>query len=203
MAEVSVSVRIPGPFHCSFLFLAFVIALVVDAIDYQQGPARPRRIAHAALVGLLCMQIPITAHYWMQDFVFAFSGAEPTAKWLEASGLATRPLIIVADTAAPTILALDHIQSAYYPACRCRGSFVVFRAGREERRQVTATEIKAIRDQSGVTPVVLSYFEIPSAILQETGLKLAYTSPKGAFWQYENLHAYAESNLPIAFNGVR
>lgn len=37
MAEVSVSVHIPGPFHCSFLFLAFVIALAVDAIDYEEA----------------------------------------------------------------------------------------------------------------------------------------------------------------------
>ena len=200
------TVHVPGPFHSSFLVLAFVIALCFDGADQEQRPWLGTAAARTVLTVLLAMQLPITAHYWLEEFFLPFSGAKATADWLVTAGLQHRPLIIAADIAAPSILAYDNIPAAYFPTCHCRGSFTVYRAGRDDKNQVSSSEIESIRRQFGVAPVILSYYEVPEETLTTAKMKLAYTSPKGAFWQFEDLHVYiandsADSGTVLAKNG--
>jgi len=59
---------------------------------------------------------------------------------------------------------------------------------------------------SEASSVILSYYEVPEETLTTAKMKLAYTSPKGAFWQFEDLHVYiandsADSGTVLAKNG--
>jgi len=143
---------------------------------------------------LLAMQIPISVHYSVEECLFPFSGAKATAEWLKNSGFASRPLVIEPDTAAPAIIAFTGVQSAYFPACHCRGSFVVFRRGREEYRQVTVEELRDLRLQSATSPVVVSHQQLPSESLKLMGIRLLYTSPHGMFWPFEDVFVYGDNS---------
>jgi hypothetical protein len=110
-------------------------------------------------------------------------------------------LVIEPDTAAPAIIAFTGVQSAYFPACRCRGSFVVFRRGREEYRQVTVVELRDLRQQSAASPIVVSHQHLPGESLKQMGIQLLYTSPHGMFWPFEDLFVYGESSSSLGRSG--
>jgi hypothetical protein len=201
MAGVWATVHIPGPFHSSFLFVAYVIALLANMPREGERPWLPSRYAQPLLLLLLAMQIPISVHYSVEECLFPFSGAKATAEWLKNSGLLSRPLVIEPDTAAPAIIAFTGVQSAYFPACRCRGSFVVFRRGREEYRQVTVGELRDLRQESAASPVVVSHQQLPRESLKQMGIQLLYTSPHGMFWPFEDLFVYGERSSSLGRSG--
>jgi hypothetical protein len=116
MALVWATVHIPGAFHSSFLFLAYVIALLADTQCEGEHPWLPSQFARPVLLVLLGMQIPITVQYSVEESLYPFSGAKATAEWLKDTGLASRPLVIEPDSAAPAILAFTGVRSAYFPA---------------------------------------------------------------------------------------
>jgi len=197
MAVVWATVHIPGPFHSSFLFVAYVIALLANTPREGERPWLPSRYVRPVLFLLLAMQIPISVHYSVEECLFPFSGAKATAEWLKSSGFASRPLVIEPDTAAPAIIAYTGVQSAYFPASHCHGSFVVFRRGREEYRQVTVEELRNLRQQSAASPVVVSHQQLPSESLKLMGIQLLYTSPHGMFWPFEDVFVYGDNSSSL------
>ena len=195
MALVWATVHIPGAFHSSFLFLAYVIALLADTQCEGEHPWLPSQFARPVLLVLLGMQIPITVQYSVEESLYPFSGAKATAEWLKDTGLASRPLVIEPDSAAPAILAFTGVRSAYFPTCHCTGSFVVFRRGRDEHRLVTVEEFRDLRQEAGASPVVISHQQLSVESRRQMGIQLLYTSPHGEFWPDEDLYVYGDNNF--------
>jgi hypothetical protein len=117
MVGVWATVHIPGPFHSSFLFVDYVIALLANMPREGERPWLPSRYARPLLFLLLAMQIPISMHYSVEECLFPFSGAKATAEWLKNSGLLSRPLVIEPDTAAPAIIAFTGVESVGLLSC--------------------------------------------------------------------------------------
>jgi hypothetical protein len=198
MAAVWATVHAPSPHHTSILFVVLLIALMLNVPGKGERPWLPFRYAQPVLVVLLAMQMAMSIEYSVLAWFHPFSGAEATAEWLEHAGLTERPLVVEPDYAASVVLARTGVRSAYFPTCRCQGQFVVFRQGRDDTRQVTVEEIEAIKRESGMTPVVLSHWQLSVDNLRQMGLRPLYRSPHGFFWPYEDLYVYGDKSLPKA-----
>jgi len=189
-AAVCATVHLPMPLHATLLFVGYVIALMMNQPDGRDRPWLRPQLSQLVLVILLSMQMLACVQAIVEECLYPFSGAKPTAEWLERTGLTKRPLVINPDLAAPAILAYTGIESAYFPTCRCQGSFVAFRRGRDLSAEVTLNELQALHREFGAAPVVISYWKLGQDSLQRLGLRLVYVSPNGWFWRNENLFVY-------------
>lgn len=189
-ATVWATVHVVSPLHTSFLFVGYVIALMMDSPDQRGRSWMPAEYTSLTLLILLGIQVSICLHASVEECLYPFSGSESTAKWLESEKLTQRPLAIEPDLAAPAILGYNGIRSAYLPTCRCRGSFVVFRKGRDTHRQITIEELRALHRDFDSPPVVISAWKISGDSLQRLRLKLLYESPQGWLWDDENVFVY-------------
>jgi hypothetical protein len=189
-ASVWATVHIPTAFHVCFLFVGYVIALMMDAPHSEDQRCGVSRYARPALFSFLGMQVLICLVWCLLEIRAPFSAGKPAATWLNDAGLSRRPLIIQPDVAGPAILANAGIKSAYYPACRCRGSFVVFRKGRDLFRRVELEEVQAIQREYGTRPVVVSEWRLSQEETQRLGLQLIFRSPGGWFWADEDVFVY-------------
>jgi hypothetical protein len=196
MAAMFATVRTPSSHHVSTLVAAILIALMLNGPVLGERSWLPQSLAQPLLLILLAMQMIMTLEYSVLEWFHPFSSADATAAWLEKSGLSKRPLIVEPDYAASVLLARTGVKSAYFPSCRCQGPFVVFNKDRDDTRQVTPGEIQAIKREFGSAPVVLSHWALSDLSLKQMGLRLLYTSPKGMFWQYEDLYVYGDSPAP-------
>ena len=95
-----------------------------------------------------------------------------TISWLRQSGLDKNPpMVIMPDLIGPEMLGYLERPTAYYPACRCVGSFVVFRTGRDKNRVVTVNELDDISRASRLPVIVISGSELPAETLRSLGLQ--------------------------------
>ena len=189
-AAVIVTVHIPNQTHCSFLVVAYVIALNSGMGDAGDHSWLPSFAAQPMLLIILAMQISVCLVYCAEEWQKPFSGTKATAIWLENAGLSHRPLVIQPEIAAPALIGYLGIKSAYLPSCSCNHSYVIYRQGWDRERQVTRTEMNALQSLFGVSPVLISQWRLGSADLQNLGLQLLYTSPHGWAWDNENVYVY-------------
>jgi hypothetical protein len=189
-AAVWATVHVPMPLHATLLFVGYVIALMMNQPDGRDRPWLRPQLAQLVLVILLGVQTLACVQTIVEECLYPFSGAKATAEWLARTRLTRRPLVVNPDISAPAILAYTSIESAYFPTCRCRGSFVIFRRGRDLSAEVTLQELQALHRQFGAAPIVISYWKLGEDGLQRLGLHLVYVSPNGWFWRNENLFVY-------------
>jgi len=169
----------PSFLHASFVFISYVIALLlVDAREWSEfRKAKPLR--EQVLHILLGFQVLVGFTWFTVDMRNLTSAGKLTAAWIADSGLAQRPLVIEPDLIGPSILAHSGIASAYYPACRCEGSFVVFREDRDALRQINREEIETLRVRHNAYPILIVSQLLPKPECESLGLKLLYRSPHG------------------------
>jgi hypothetical protein len=184
------TVHIPAGVHVSFLFVGYVIALMMALPENRNQSGKTRKFARSVPIILLGVQVVMCTARCLKERDFPFSGGKSTAMWLKGAGLADRPLVIQPDLAGPAILAYAGIESAYYPACLCRGSFVVFRQGRDVLRHVGLEELQAIQKEFGSAPVVISKWKLAQEETRRLGLRLEYESPGGWSWVEEDVFVY-------------
>ena len=189
-AATWLTVHIAGPFHVSMLFVGYIIALMMKPADGQhsQGSA-PKASRNMLYIGL-GMQVLICFIWCIQEACYPYSGGEPTAIWLKGRGFDRRPLVIQPDLAGPAILASAGIESAYYPACHCQGSFLVYRKSRDVLRRVSREELQEIERESGSAPIVISQWKLDAEEMRRLGLRLEFKAPDGWFWVGENVFVY-------------
>ena len=181
---VLATVHIPLRSHCIFLNFNFMIALMFDSREGRGRSWMPAYAAQPVLMVLLSMQVSTCFYYCAAECINPFSTAHSTALWIEDNGLANRPLVVQPEVAAPAVLAYANIGSAYFPNCRCRGSFLVYRAGWEDRRLVTLEELQALQRQFGSPPLVISQWEIAKESLPRLGLQALYVSRRKDLFVY-------------------
>lgn len=200
--EVWATVHIPLLSHSSFLMVSYAIALMFTSHESSGQSWLPSHYAQPLLLVLLSFQVSTCAFFCFQEWVSPFSGGEATSKFLERTGLVNRPLVIQPQMAGPAILGYTGMNSAYYPSCRCDGSFAVYRKGQEIYRQVTLAELRTIQRNSGEAPVVLSDVKLSEDDRTALGLHLAFTAPKSWAIYTEDVFVYeaggTSSNVPEA-----
>lgn len=192
---MAVTVRQPQIHHLGFIFAAFVLALLIDAYTAPNINSRPwlsRRVAFAVVLAILGLQTLKAASASWSEWNVPSSMAKATSSWLKQSGLGKNPLVMERTYENVTLLAYMERGSAYYPACRCMGSFVVWRAGRDKDRVVTEDELENLSRSSRLPVVVVSGTELPPETLQSLRLQelRAFSRANvsgGSFYVYQRL----------------
>ncbi len=202
MAAAWFAVHVPTAFHATFIAVIFVIALFLNSAQPAERAWLPQRFAAPVLVIILSIQMVACGFIVLVGVLQPFSAAKATAQWLKSAGLASRPLVIQPDSSGPAILAYANIASAYFPSCRCMGSFVVLNGDRIRDREVTLEEMQALAHEFGAAPVVISRWQLQEQALRRLQLRLVYVSPHGWGTSGENVFVYDSSN-PIATEASR
>ena len=190
MVTIWTTVHIPSAFHVCFLFVAYVIALMMEAPQQKDERWVASSYARPVLFTFLGMQALISLVWCLAEIRAPFSGGKATAMWVKNAGLGACPLIIQPDISGPAILAQAALKSAYYPACHCRGSFIAFRQGRDVYRRVEMEELQTIQRECRTRPVVISEWKLAQEETRRLGLQLKFKSPSGWFWRDEDVFVY-------------
>jgi hypothetical protein len=177
ITAVWATVRVPSALHTSLLFIAFVVSLTMTSPGVTTRTFLSAR--HTKPILLLILGIQVLACFILStvDAAWPISETKAAADWIKTAGLSTRPLVIEPDFAAPPILAYTGIDSAYFPACRCRGSFIVFRKTREVERRITSGELDELHHQYGSPPIVITKWPLIDADRKQLGLRLLHVTP--------------------------
>lgn len=183
------TVHRPTGFHQTFLFVSYVIALTLRSEDDSDRLIVPRRISQLLLVFLLASEMLLCLDLTKRERSTSFSASSSIAEWIGRNGLSNHPLVFTPDTNAPAVLGYLGAESAYLPSCRCSGSFVVFRKGRDPYLQVHAKELDALQSEYGSYPVLVSLFPLSSDDLRSLKLNLAYRPSKRS-WGGEDAMVY-------------
>jgi len=159
LPAMAVIIHLPARRHYGFLFGCLLIALMIDAYAAPSVVRRswlPPRTAALALGSLLALQVLASTAFAAVDLVGPYSEAKQTAAWLRLAKYDRNPMVIEPDEIGDPLLGYMQRASAYYPACRCYGSFVVGRTSRDVNRGVTLPELKAVRGSSSLPVVLIS-----------------------------------------------
>jgi hypothetical protein len=169
----------PSFLHASFVFVTYIVSLIlVDPEEWSEF--RNRNPQREQLLQILLVVQVLTGLMWFSvDLTHLTSAGKFTAAYITESGLANRPLVVEPDLIGPAILAQARIPSAYYPACRCEGSFIKFRNDRDAVRHVTRQEIETLRSRYNSDPILIVSRLLPDPDREGLGLRLLYASPHG------------------------
>ena len=189
-AAVVATVRIPLETHASQIVVGYVVALMINRPEDYVGSWFPPYAAQPILLAILSIQVSLCLQYSVKEWFSLFSAGKSTAQWLKAAGLTTRPLVIEPEIAAPTILAYTGISSAYVPGCKCNRTFLLYRVGWDSERQVSPEELQALTSKFGLSPVVISGWELTERDLHHLRLQLLYEPPRAWAYQNENVFVY-------------
>ncbi len=198
IALIAVTIGRPFVHHLGFIFASLVIALLLDNMHGTAGHSRPRwlsnRLASAALLVLLVIQVLCAADASQLDWRRPYSGSKGVSTWLKAHHLNRNPLVLEPSEITTGILAYLERPNAYYPSCRCFGSYEVRNTSRQPDRMATASELKMVRGNSPLPVILISNERLEPAYAGSLGLVEIYASPKDvildweAFFVYEQLH---------------
>ena len=134
----------PVLWHYGLFFVTFILASLVDTVPLAERTSRPRllrAVSIAAVFAILGLQTVSTVTQSRNDWNGAYSYAKQTSYWLMQSGLDKEPMVIMPYSYGAAMIGYMQRPSAYYPACRCVGSFFVYRAGVDAMRVVTEDEL--------------------------------------------------------------
>lgn len=198
IAVIAFTVGWPSVYHLGFIFAAYVIALMLDYHVDSCAGCRPRwlsrKITSAAVFLLLLPQPLCTADAAALDWMRPFSGAKEASQWLEANHLDRNPLVLQPSEFTTGIVAYLERPNAYYPSCRCYGSYELRNTVRQSYRLATPDELKMARGDSPLPVVLISNEPLNAAHAGELGLVEVYSTAQNSeesdeiFYIYEQTH---------------
>jgi len=198
IALIAVTIGRPYVHNLGFIFASLVIALMLDGLHGAARNSPPQwlsnRLASAALVVLFVIQVLCAADASQLDWRRPYSGSKGVSTWLKAHHLNRNPLVLEPSEITTGILAYLERPNAYYPSCRCFGSYEVRNTSRQPDRMATASEMKMVRGNSPLPVILISNERLEPAYAGSLGLVEIYASPKDvildweAFFVYEQLH---------------
>jgi hypothetical protein len=181
----------PALWHFGLFFVTFILALLMDAYTSTEKTSRawlPRPVASAVVLGILGLQTERAVTASRDDWNGPYSYSKQASSWLMQSGLNKNSLVVMPYTYGAPLLGYMQRPSAYYPACRCVGSFRVYREG-ELKRVVTGNELENLSRSSHLPVVVVSGWELSSEVLQSLRLRELRTF-SGSHEAKENYYIY-------------
>ena len=200
IALMAVTVGRPFVHHLGFFYATLVIALMLDAPHGAVSNIPPRwlsnRLASVALLGLLLIQVLCAADVAQLDWRRPYSGAKGVSIWLKAHHLNRNPLVLEPSDETTGIVAYLERPNAYYPSCRCFGSYEVRNISRQPGRMATASGLKMVRGDSPLPVILISNYRLEPADASELGLVRIYASPKDVIRHYERFFVYEQLHPP-------
>jgi len=186
IVEMAVTVRVPSVYHFGFIFTAFVISLQIDAAapgKPQSCPGFPPRITTGLLYAFLGTQTLAMLCMSALDLVRPYSGAKEVASWLERNHLDKNPLVLQSSDFTTAIVGYLERPSAYYPSCRCFGSYEMRNNRRDPLRMATLNDFKKARGNSPLPVILIANNLMLPAKPQSLGLvEIHTTPPKELMW---------------------
>jgi hypothetical protein len=183
---MGVTVHRPQIHHLGLIFVAFILALLIDAYAAPSGISRPWLPNSASLTVIL---VVLSLQTWKAATLswFEWSLKNPADQaaisWLSQSRLDKNPLIVMTpDLSGTELIGYLERSTVYYPACRCVGSFIVFRAGRDMDRVVTVDELDGISRTSQLPVIIISGSELPTETLRSLGMREIRAFSKRSAW---------------------
>ena len=192
---MALTVGRPDVYQFGLVFSAFIIGLLLDAYTSpgEAGlPWMPRKMAVLVIYGLLSAQVLCAAEVSVLDWMRPYSCAEETALWLKKNHLSQNPLVLQPSELTTAILGYLERPSAYYPSCRCFGSYEVRDASRRIHRMANAEDLKIARGRSPLPVILISNQELKPAYCRSLGLAEIYTSPGNPYQHDEDFHVYEQ-----------
>jgi len=197
IVEIAVTVGWPEVYHLGFIFLSLLIALLIDAYDAPAGPLRPasKRIRSLLLVALLLPQFLCAVDLSALDFMRPYSDAREVSHWLRSKHLDQNPMVLEPSEFTTGLVGYLERPSAYYPSCRCFGSYEIRNNKRRLRRMATAEDLKIARGKSPLPVILVSNRPLQPAELRSLELKEIYVASQNAldtdsiFFVYEQTKA--------------
>lgn len=165
----------PRMHHLGFIYLALLIALLVDAHARLQGSAKLPLLVWTGRKALyLFLTLVMLAGAWSfaASLRRPFSEGRETADWLKQSGYSGYPLVAERDSVSTSLLAHLHNDKAYHPECGCFESFILYNTGRKEGRIVTPEELDRISSAAREPVVVALTFRPDPGTVDNLGLHL-------------------------------
>jgi hypothetical protein len=179
----AITVHTPFIHHLGILFAVFMFALIIDAYTGSEPASKawlPRRMAAAVVFTLLGMQIFTAAYATIWYSIIPYSEGKDASDWLKQQGLDKNPLVFEPDAGGAAVLGYLERPLAYYPACHCFGSFTVYKAGRDEFREVSESELENLEHSSSLPVIVLSGSLLNGETASRLRLQLvkSFTAPR-------------------------
>jgi hypothetical protein len=169
------TVHRPLAHHLGLIFTAFLLGLLVDAYTTPGRTSRPwlpKPVSLALVLVILCLQTVKAATKSWSDWNLQNPAEKEMLSWLRQSGLDNNPLVVMMpDLSGPELLGNLRRPSVYYPACKCVGSFVVFKTGRDIDRMVTVDELDDISRASRLPVIVISGSELTAETRKDLRLQ--------------------------------
>jgi hypothetical protein len=194
------TVHRPEIHHLGLIFAAFLIGLLVDAYTVPvriSRPWLPKPVSLGVILVILGMQTAKAATKSWFEWSLNNPADKETISWLRQSGLDMNPMVVMKpDLSGTELLGYLERPSAYYPACRCMGSFIVFRAGRDIDRIVTAGELDDISRASQLPVIVISGSELSAQTCISLRLQELRAFRKPSAW-WDTFYVYQRlGNVP-------
>lgn len=198
IAAMALTVGTPSVYHLGYIFAALVIALMLDGrVDSSAGP-RPRwlsgRVTSIAIFLLLLMQIFCTADASALDWMRPFSDAKEASQWLKANHLGRNPLVLQPSESTTAIVAYLERHNAYYPSCRCFGSYEVRDTARQEGRIATPEELRMVRGDSPLPVILISNAPLKPDYASSLGLVEVYATAQNSEMSNEVFYIYEQTH---------
>lgn len=189
-AAVILTVRRPLLTHASLLAIIYIIALLIRRPEDDRGAILGEYAAQPLVVTLVSVQVFGCLQLCFKEVTGPFSSGKAVAEWIESHGLAEHPLVSQPELAAPVVMAYTGAPTVYFPGCRCSRPYVLYRRGWQSTRSVSLEELKALKNATGLDPVLLSGWTLDQKDQKEFGLRLAFKSPEGWAWDNETVNVY-------------
>jgi len=190
------TVRRPLLTHATLLTVIYIIALFIRRQEDGVGSSLPSYAAQPLLITVLSMQVFGCSQFYLKEITGPFSSGKAVAEWIESAGLVQHPLISQPELAAPAVMAYTGAASVYFPGCQCSRPYILYSRGWQSERSVTPEEFNALRNSTGLAPVLLSGWLLNEMELKKMGLRLAFSAPQGWAWDNETVNIYVADALP-------
>jgi hypothetical protein len=190
------TVRRPLLTHATLLAVIYIIALFLRREEDGLGSILPSYAAQPVLVTILSMQVFACVQFCLKEITGPFSSGEAVARWIKSAGLAQHPLISQPELAAPAVMAYTGAATVYFPGCECSRPYILYSRGWQSERSVTPEEFNALKNSTGLDPVLLSGWLLNDAESNKIGVHLAFSSPQGWAWDNETVNVYVARALP-------
>ena len=149
--------------YYGMVFSTYLLALLIDAAVFQHGKQRKFLPQNSAMVVILCLlglQAAVALFTIWTGFSRPFSQGKDASLWLKEHKLDAGPLIIEPDHWGATMLGYLERQNAYYPSCKCMGSFAVWNSKREVDAEVSDSVLADMVQNSPLPVILISHAEL-------------------------------------------
>jgi hypothetical protein len=139
----TVTVRIPSPRHYGFLLVSLLLAFFIES-SASQDAGEQGWVPRALLIAMLAVQFVAMLGISAMDLTLPYSAGKDVASFLQQRGLSQNPLVLQPPSHGTVELGYLQRPTAYYPACHCLASFVLYKNTWDQGRSVTRPELDAL-----------------------------------------------------------